>query len=154
MLISRLPFVALFSQLVSIIAPEYFENGEPSLEAGKERSLHTPQNSDSLHYKCMKRNCNDPKTWTIRIFTGCEIWIENSVTRVTVRHHKACRVMPNSYPQWRNFQFEPNNFYRFFFLHTFLSTVAFRLEYVMFYQFNAKTTTFLRSRNVRFGSSF
>ena len=33
-LISRLPFVALFSQLVSIIAPEYFDNGEPSLEAG------------------------------------------------------------------------------------------------------------------------
>ena len=34
MLISRLPFIALFNQLVSIIAPEYFENGEPSLEAG------------------------------------------------------------------------------------------------------------------------
>ncbi|OWF45695.1 protein DENND6A-like isoform X2 [Mizuhopecten yessoensis] len=32
-LISKLPFVALFQQLVSIIAPEYFENGEPSLEA-------------------------------------------------------------------------------------------------------------------------
>jgi hypothetical protein len=34
-LITRLPFVALFSQLVNIIAPEYFDNGEPSLEAGK-----------------------------------------------------------------------------------------------------------------------
>ncbi|XP_064604791.1 LOW QUALITY PROTEIN: protein DENND6A-like [Liolophura sinensis] len=32
-LISKLPFVALFSKLVSIIAPEYFANGEPSLEA-------------------------------------------------------------------------------------------------------------------------
>ncbi|XP_062610729.1 protein DENND6A-like, partial [Saccostrea cucullata] len=32
-LVSRLPFVALFNQLVSIIAPEYFDNGEPSLEA-------------------------------------------------------------------------------------------------------------------------
>ncbi|KAK3103615.1 hypothetical protein FSP39_020536 [Pinctada imbricata] len=32
-LISKLPFVALFSQLVGIIAPEYFDNGEPSLEA-------------------------------------------------------------------------------------------------------------------------
>ncbi|KAK7102863.1 hypothetical protein V1264_021024 [Littorina saxatilis] len=32
-LISKLPFVALFSQLVSIVAPEYFDNGEPSLEA-------------------------------------------------------------------------------------------------------------------------
>ena len=34
----------------------------------------------------------------IRIFNGCEVLIENSVTRVTVRHHEACRVMPNSYP--------------------------------------------------------
>ena len=34
----------------------------------------------------------------IRIFNGCEVQIENSVTRVTVRHHEACRVMPNSYP--------------------------------------------------------
>ncbi|XP_025107449.1 protein DENND6A-like isoform X2 [Pomacea canaliculata] len=32
-LVTKLPFVALFSQLVSIIAPEYFDNGEPSLEA-------------------------------------------------------------------------------------------------------------------------
>lgn len=32
-LVSRLPFIALFNQLVSIIAPEYFDNGEPSLEA-------------------------------------------------------------------------------------------------------------------------
>ena len=34
----------------------------------------------------------------IRTFNGCEVRIENSVTRVTVRHHKACQVMPNSYP--------------------------------------------------------
>ncbi|KAL3851741.1 hypothetical protein ACJMK2_015454 [Sinanodonta woodiana] len=33
LLVSKLPFISLFSQLVSIIAPEYFENGEPSLEA-------------------------------------------------------------------------------------------------------------------------
>lgn len=36
-LVSRLPFIALFNQLVSIIAPEYFDNGEPSLEAGNGR---------------------------------------------------------------------------------------------------------------------
>ena len=35
----------------------------------------------------------------IRIFNGCEVQIESSVTRVTVRHHEACRVMPNSYPK-------------------------------------------------------
>ena len=34
----------------------------------------------------------------IIIFNGCEVLIENSVTRVTVRHHEACRMMPISYP--------------------------------------------------------
>ena len=29
----------------------------------------------------------------IGIFNGCEVLIENSVTRVTVRHHEACRDM-------------------------------------------------------------
>ena len=28
------------------------------------------------------------------IFNKCEVLIENSATRVTVRHHEACRVMP------------------------------------------------------------
>ena len=28
----------------------------------------------------------------IRIFNGCDVRIENSVTRVTVRHHEACRT--------------------------------------------------------------
>ena len=41
----------------------------------------------------------------IRICNGCKVLIENSVTRVTVWHHQACGVMPNSYPEWRNFQF-------------------------------------------------
>ena len=68
--------------------------------------------------------------------------IENSVTRVTVRHHKACRVMPNSYPEWRNFQFAPNNHYGFFFLHILPSAIAFGLEYVLFYQIYAEITTF------------
>ena len=62
--------------------------------------------------------------------------------------------MPNSYPEWSNFQFDPHNHYRFFFLRTLLSTVAFRLDYVLFYQFYAKTTTFFfLSRNVPFCSS-
>lgn len=34
-MITRFPFVALFTELISIVAPEYFDNGEPSLEAGK-----------------------------------------------------------------------------------------------------------------------
>ncbi len=34
-LLSKLPFVALFSHLVGVVAPEYFENGEATLEAGE-----------------------------------------------------------------------------------------------------------------------
>ena len=86
---------------------------------------------------------NEDDSWKIiRVFNGCEVRIENSVTRVTVRHQKACLLMQNSHPKWQNFQFEPNNHYRFFFLHTLFSTIAFRLEYVLFYQFYAKITTF------------
>ena len=33
-----------------------------------------------------------------KIHNGCLMQIENSVTRVTVRHHSASLVMPNSYP--------------------------------------------------------
>ena len=36
---------------------------------------------------------------------------------------------------WRNFHFAPNNHYRFFSLHTLHLTIAFGLEYVLFYQF-------------------
>ena len=32
-------------------------------------------------------------------FHGCMVWIERSATRVTDRHHEACRVMPNSDPE-------------------------------------------------------
>ena len=32
------------------------------------------------------------------------LWGVDSVTNVTVWHRKACREMPNSYPEWRNFQ--------------------------------------------------
>ena len=33
-----------------------------------------------------------------RIFNGCEVWIENSVTQVTAWHHSASLVILNSYP--------------------------------------------------------
>ena len=35
---------------------------------------------------------------TIGIFHGCMVWIENSVTRIIVRHHPASLVMPNNDP--------------------------------------------------------
>ena len=69
-----------------------------------------------------------------------EFW--NPITRVTVRHHEACQLTPNSYPEWRIFKFTPHNHYGFFFLHTLPSTITFRLEYVLFYQIYAEITIF------------
>ena len=56
----------------------------------------------------------------ISIFHGCMVWIEKSVTWVTVRLHEACLVMPNSDPEWRFFLSTPYTHDRYFFLHTFL----------------------------------
>ena len=39
----------------------------------------------------------------VRIFNDCEVLIWNSVIQVTVRHHEACQMMPNSYPNDRIF---------------------------------------------------
>ena len=43
------------------------------------------------------------KVKTIRIFNRCELLIENSVMRVTVRHHEVRLMMPSSYPSDRIF---------------------------------------------------
>ena len=45
------------------------------------------------------RELSQPMGKTINIFHGCMVWIEKSFTRVTDRHHEACRVMPNSDPE-------------------------------------------------------
>ena len=58
----------------------------------------------------------------ISIFHGCMVWIEKSVTRLTDRHHEACRVMPNSDPEWQIFLSTPYTHDRYFFLHTFWFT--------------------------------
>ena len=70
----------------------------------------------------------------IRIFNCCELLIENSVTRVTVWHHEACRVMPNTFPSDGIFNLHRRTimFFLFFFLHTLPSTIAIRLEYCCF----------------------
>ena len=77
----------------------------------------------------------------IRILNSCEVLIENFVMRVTVRHHEACRVMLNSYPSDGIFNLH-RRIIMDSFLHTLPSTIAFRLEYVLFDQFYAKTTFF------------
>ena len=58
----------------------------------------------------------------ISIFHVCMVWIEKSVTRVTDQHHEACRVMPNSDPEWQIFLSTPYTHDRYFFLHTFWFT--------------------------------
>ena len=76
----------------------------------------------------------------IRMFNSCEVQNENSITSITVWPRDAEHLF-----QWRNFQFAPNNYYGFFFLHTLHSTTAFGLEY-LFYQFHAKITAFLSKK--------
>ena len=61
-------------------------------------------------------------TENISVFHGCMVWIEKSVTRVTDRHHEACRVMPNSDPERQIFLSTPYTHDRYFFLHTFRFT--------------------------------
>ena len=63
-----------------------------------------------------------PVCKNINIYHGCMVWIEKSVTRVTDRHHEACRVMPNSDPEWQIFLSTPYTHDRYFFLHTFWLT--------------------------------
>ena len=63
--------------------------------------------------------------WKILIiFHGCRpmVWIEKSVTRVTDRHHEACRVMPNSDPEWQIYLSIPYTHDRHLLLHTFWFT--------------------------------
>ena len=49
------------------------------------------------------------------IYNGSSVQIENSVTRVTVRHHEACSASlgkpcdAEQLPSWRNIQSAPHN---------------------------------------------
>ena len=71
----------------------------------------------------------------------------------TFRHSGNCSASRGSpkLPEWWNFQFAPNNHYKFFFLHNLPSTVVFKLEYALLYRLFAEITTFpiISSRNVR-----
>ena len=69
-------------------------------------SLRVRDNESRLYRKCIKTILFDKRGYSeisvfeiISIFHGCMLWIEKSVTRVTDRHHEACRVMPNSDPE-------------------------------------------------------
>ena len=96
-------------------------------------------------YEGKKSSSSDNQNYILssimRIVNGCAVGTEPFVTRVTVRHHEVCRVMQNSYPEWRNFQFAPNNHYSFFFLQTLPLKIVF-VWYALFYQFYAEISTF------------
>ena len=76
----------------------------------------------------------------IRIFNGCEVLIENSVTRVTVRHHEACRVMPNSYSSDGIFSLYGRTIMDYFSCILYLWQLHLNLN--MCYQFYAKINAF------------
>ena len=60
-------------------------------------------------------------------------------------------MMPNSYPSDGIFNLHRRTSMDSFILHTLHSTVAFRLEYVLFYQFYGKITTFFDQK--KFGTA-
>ena len=71
---------------------------------------------------------------TLRILNGCSVQIENSVTRVTVRHHTA---IPSDgiFSSHRTTSIDS-------FSCTLPSTIVFKLGYALFYQFYAEISTF------------
>ena len=58
------------------------------LEPNKQKK--TNSQSDSIKGK-------GPKSKNIRIFNGCEVQIENSVTGATVQQQEVCQLMQNSF---------------------------------------------------------
>ena len=95
---------------------------------------------------------NVSKEWKLyenmKILNGCEVWIENSVTKLTVTHHEARGVIQNSYPEWQEFSVCTQQPLWFFFLHTFPSTTAFKLIYVLFYQLRLNIYSLIKKWSV------
>ena len=88
--------------------------------------------------------------YTIRILNGCEVLIQSSVTRVTVQHHEACRVMPHSYPSDGIFNLHPITIMDSYSCIVFLRHLHIDLNICYFINFTLKITTFLLSRKVRY----
>ena len=81
--------------------------------------------SDIKQFSCIPDNCKIFCDFhlceIIRIFHGCEVWIENSAWGSLFGIMRLCRVMPNSDPEGWLFLTAPEKHDRFFFLHTFWS---------------------------------
>ena len=80
--------------------------------------------------------CTYTKRKSIRIFNGCEVRIENSVTRITVRHREDCREFSIRTEQPLSWLLI------LFFLYILPSMTLLKFEYALFYQFCAKISTF------------
>ena len=78
----------------------------------------------------------------IRIFNGCEVMTENSITRVTVRLHEACLVMPNSYWSDGIFNLHQRTIMDSFSCIHFLQPLHLDLNMCCFIDFALKQTTF------------
>ena len=73
-----------------------FDDNARLLKPGEKGDKNNPNESNQRR----KRDVYQVKTsgvvdlvGEIRIFNGCELQIENPVTRVTVRHHERCRTV-------------------------------------------------------------
>ena len=88
------------------------------------------------HIRTQLQSSKEAYTRKKKIINGYVVSTENCVTRVTVRHHGANRVRPNSYSEWRNFQIAPNIHYGLFFLYTLPSTIVTGFENALLYQIN------------------
>ena len=78
----------------------------------------------------------------VRIFNGCEVLIENSVTRVIVGHHEACQVMPNSYSSDWIFNLHRRIIMDYFSCILFRRQMHLGLTMYCFINFTLKATTF------------
>ncbi|KAG1699343.1 Protein DENND6B [Nymphon striatum] len=62
-LVTRLPFIQLFSHLVRIISPDYFDNGEPSIEAAEDQILDSALHDGIKSYVVATTTCHDIDQW-------------------------------------------------------------------------------------------
>ena len=76
-------------------------------------------NLTSLQFYCIQVRGIPHTVSKTKILHECEVRIEKSARGSLFGITKLRRVMPNSDPEGRIFQYAPNNHDRFFFLHTF-----------------------------------
>ena len=79
------------------LRPDFTSNLVRALAFGAPKFYIAPY--DKINHGLVNVSSNCDVKSGLSIFHGCIVWIEKTVTRVTDRHHEACRVMPNSDPE-------------------------------------------------------